>query len=78
MTDFAALLRPDRDEPATAIHLLDKSLLPDWMKRSAGQRRTLVEASGFEGRAGQVLVLPTAGDRFEVLAGVADASAVTP
>jgi leucyl aminopeptidase len=78
MTDFAALLRPDRDEPATPIHLLDKAGLSEWIGRNAGQRRALIEASGFDGSAGQLLVVPTTGDQFEVLVGVADAAVLTP
>jgi len=79
MTDFAALLRPDRDEPATPIHLLDKKLSTEWIKRFAGQRRALIDAAGFDGSAGQLLVLPgSAPDRIEVLVGTADAAALTP
>lgn len=80
MTDFASLLRPDRGEPAHPIHLIDTALLPEWLKAHAGQRRPLVEAARFEGKAGQVLIIPGAGAyaEFEVLVGVGKLSALTP
>lgn len=80
MTDFASLLRPDRGEPARLLHLLDSESLSGWLQAEAGQRRALVEAARFEGKAGQMLVLPGAGSYadFEVLVGVAKAGALTP
>ncbi|GLR48297.1 leucyl aminopeptidase family protein [Sphingomonas astaxanthinifaciens] len=80
MTDFAALLRPDRGEAAHPLHLLDATLLPEWLKAHAGQRRGLVEAARFEGKAGQVLVVPGSGPyaEFEVLVGVAKLASLTP
>ena len=58
MTDFATLLRPDRGEPARLLHLVDATLLPEWLKAHAGPRRQLVEAARFEGKAGQFLLIP--------------------
>jgi leucyl aminopeptidase len=80
MTDFAALLRPDKGEAARPIHLIDAEGLPGWLQTQAGPRRAFIEASRFEGKAGQLLVLPgaTAGSEFEVLAGVAKVGALTP
>ncbi|WP_300974020.1 M17 family metallopeptidase [Sphingomonas sp. LHG3406-1] len=81
MTDFAALLRPDKGEPASLIHLLDTERLADWLKTRAQQRRALVEAARFEGKAGQLLIVPAAAGSpsdFEVLVGVANATSLTP
>ncbi|WP_338504931.1 leucyl aminopeptidase family protein [Sphingomonas kaistensis] len=80
MTDFAALLRPDRGEPAHPLHLVDTALLPEWLKAHAGQRRPLVDAARFEGKAGQILIIPGAGPyaEFEVLVGVGKLAALTP
>lgn len=80
MTDFAALLQPDRGEPARALHLVDTKLLPEWLKAHAGQRRALIEASRFEGKAGQLLILPGAGPQGEIeaLVGVGSLSGLTP
>ena len=79
MTDFAALLRPDRGEPARPLHLIDTAFLPEWLKAHAGPRRALVEAARFEGKAGQVLIIPgTTPGEWEALVGVAKLSALTP
>ena len=78
MTDFASLLRPDRQEPARPLHLLDPSSFPDWLKAQPAPRRSLVEAARFEGKAGQLLVLPGTGAEWEVLVGVAKREALTP
>jgi leucyl aminopeptidase len=79
MTDFAALLSPDRGEPARLLHLVDAAFLPEWLKSQAGTRRTLVEAARFEGKAGQFLLMPGAtANEWEALAGVAKLGALTP
>nr|WP_314446391.1 leucyl aminopeptidase family protein [uncultured Sphingomonas sp.] len=79
MTDFATLLRPDRGEPARPLHLVDAALLPEWLKAHAGSRRPLVEAARFEGKAGQVVLLPgSSPDEWEALVGVARLAGLTP
>ena len=79
MTDFAALLRPDRGEPARLLHLLDQTLLPEWLKAHAGPRRQLVDAARFEGKAEQLLILPGANpNEWEALVGVANLHSLTP
>ena len=79
MTDFAALIRPDRGEPARLLHLVDAALLPEWLKAHAGPRRSLVEAARFEGKAGQLLLIPGSGpNEWEALVGVASLSVLTP
>ena len=80
MTEFSALIAPDRGEPAQAIHLVDKVAFAGWAKgRSAGQR-LLLEAMRFDGKAsGQFAILPgTRDDEFEVIAAVAKLDALTP
>jgi leucyl aminopeptidase len=80
MTDFASLLRPDKGEPARLLHLVDGELFAGWMRDKARNRRTLIEAARFEGKPGQLLVIP--GDapeaEFDVLVGVAKVGALTP
>jgi leucyl aminopeptidase len=79
MTDFAALLRPDRGEPARLLHLVDTALLPEWLKSHAGSRRQLVEAAQFEGKPGQFILIPGAGpNEWEALVGVAKLGELTP
>ena len=72
------MLQPDRGQPATPIHLVDKGSLPDWTKAKAGTRRALIEATRFEGSAGQMLLLPGTNGEIEVLAGVDSAALLTP
>jgi leucyl aminopeptidase len=79
MTDFAPLLRPDRGEPAHAIHLVDKASAGDWLKRQAAPRRALLDAMRFDGTtADRFAILPGEGDHFDVVAAVASADALTP
>ena len=85
MTDFSALLRPDvqrneRGEPARTLHLLDKDGLAAWPGLSSPGRRALVEAGRFEGKAGQLLILPGIGAEAEldILVGVAKLETITP
>ncbi|WP_114228288.1 MULTISPECIES: leucyl aminopeptidase family protein [Sphingomonas] len=80
MIDFAALLRPDRNDEARALHLLTPERLPDWLRRHGGQRLALVEAAGFEGKPGQSLLLPGKDNaaNFDVLVGVADPADLGP
>ena len=51
MTAFAALLRPDRGEPATLIRLVDKASAAEWLKRQPAPRRALLDAMRFDGSA---------------------------
>ena len=79
MTDFTALLQPDRGEPAHPIHLVDKASAADWLKRQPAARRTLLAAARFDGQdAGRFAILPGTGDAYEVVAAVADTEALTP
>ncbi len=79
MTDFAALLQPDRGQPAHLIHLVDKAGFPDWLKRQPAARRALLEAMNFDGKsAGRFAILPAKGDAFEIVASVARADTLTP
>jgi leucyl aminopeptidase len=79
MTDFATLLRPDRGEPARFLHLVDTASLPDWLRSHGGNRRQLVEAARFEGKAGQFLIIPANGSgEWEALVGVAKLGTLTP
>ena len=42
--DLAALLQPDRGEPATALHLVDKKSFEDWFKAQPERVRTALSA----------------------------------
>ena len=71
MTEAKALIRPDRGEPAIAIHLVNKEGFEAFAKGlSAGQRASLA-AQKFEGGGYQFAIVPD-GDSWFVISGVAN------
>ena len=79
MTDFSALLRPDRGEPATAVHLVDKAGAAGWIARRPPAQRALLEAMRFDGKTGyQFAILPLDGGGHEVAKTVADVADLSP
>ncbi|MBB3861374.1 leucyl aminopeptidase [Novosphingobium hassiacum] len=71
MTDRNALIQPDRGQQATAIHLLDKTTLPEFLKQlNAGQRASLA-AQKFEAGGYEYAIVPD-GDGWFVVSGVAN------
>lgn len=73
MTDFAALLVADTGQPARTIALVDSAGLAEWLAGAGGRARVAVDAAGFAGKPGEIVVVggDAAGD-WSVLAGVAD------
>ena len=79
MTDFTALLQPDRGQPARSLQLVDKAGLDGWRASLPERARVAADAAGFRGEAGQLAVLPgDAPDAWSASLGVADAAALTP
>jgi leucyl aminopeptidase len=78
MTDFAALIVPDRGQPARPIHLIDKAGFEDWVKRRPAEDRALLEANRFDGKSEGAVVLLPRGPEFEVAAVVADVNSLGP
>ncbi len=69
------LIQPDNGQPATPIHIIDKSGFAGWLAAQADAIRTAVKAQKFEGSANDIAILP--GDKlgeWAVVAGVADAA----
>jgi leucyl aminopeptidase len=58
LTDFAALLRPDRGEAAHALHLVTKAGFDDWLKDQPERGRTAVAAARFDAKPGATVILP--------------------
>jgi len=74
MTDFAALLQPDRGQPAITIALTDKTGFDDWLKAQTARARTALAAQKFTGAAADLAILPgEKADQWSVVAGVAKA-----
>jgi leucyl aminopeptidase len=58
MTDFAALLQPDRGQPAHLIHVVHPDRWTDWISRQPQRIRTTVAAHRLTGKPGDRAVLP--------------------
>jgi len=73
MTDLSSLLRPDKGEPATSLHLVDKKGFDAWLQGQPPRVRQAAIAQGFKGDGFQLAILP--GERAEdwsAALGVAD------
>lgn len=72
---YDELIQPDNGQPATLIHIIDKSGFAGWLAAQSDAVRTAVKAQKFEGSANDIATLP--GDKpgeWAVVAGVADAA----
>ncbi len=76
MSDKNALIRPDRGEKATAIHLVDKDGLEAFLKARTAAQRGALEANRFAADGGTFAVMPD-GDGWAVAAGVANAASLS-
>lgn len=68
MTDYAALLLPDKGQPAHDLHLVNAEGYEDWLKSRSGRERALLAAQKFAGKGYEVAILP--GDKPEEWAAV--------
>ncbi len=75
MTDFAALLQPDKGQSATPLHVVDKAGLETWLAAQPASVRAVLQATGFKAQADSVSLVPHDGAMIAV-AGVADAAAM--
>ena len=78
MTDPAALLQPDKGQPATTLALVDKAGLETWMKGQPERVRRAAEAQGFKGEGYQLAILPGERDEWSAVLGVADSGKLSP
>src|SRR4051812_15458280 len=78
MTDFTALLVPDRGDKARPIHLVDKGSFDPWLKKRPAEDRALLEAQRFDGKTGFAFALLPRGGEFEVVSAVKDIAALSP
>ncbi|KTT76261.1 leucyl aminopeptidase family protein [Sphingomonas endophytica] len=58
MTDFSALLQPDRGQPARDIHVVHPGDFAAWLAQQPERIRTAVAANKVTGRAGDRAILP--------------------
>src|ERR1044072_9251340 len=78
MIDLKALLKPDRGQPATALHLVDKKGFEAWLKDQPARVRKAVEAQGFRGEGFQLDILPGERDEWSAVLGVANVNELSP
>ena len=52
MTDFSALLQPDRGQPARDVHVVHPDRFADWLAGQPVRVRTAIAANKVTGRAG--------------------------
>ncbi|MES2904810.1 MAG: leucyl aminopeptidase family protein [Pseudomonadota bacterium] len=80
MTDFSALLKPDRGELARPIHVVDKDTFTLWAKKQSSARQAMLQAIRFDAKSVfQFAILPGRKDgEFEVITCVDRADAMAP
>jgi leucyl aminopeptidase len=61
MTDFSALLQPDKGQPARTIHVVHPEAWADWLAAQPERVRATAAAHRLTGKAGNAAILP--GDR---------------
>ena len=67
MTDFAALLQPDRGQPARTIEIVHPGAYADWLKTQPKRIRALLDAQRVTGKAGDKAILPGEGEEWSAL-----------
>ena len=77
MADLSPLLQPDKGQPATALHLVDKDGLDAWLGAQPERVRQAVSAQGFKAEGYQLAILP--GDKeWSAVLGVANVEELSP
>jgi len=72
MIDLKPLLKPDRGQPATSLHLVDEEGYEIWLKAQPARLRNALEAQGFKGEGFQLAILPGERDEWAAVLGVAN------
>lgn len=78
MTEVSALLQPDKGQPATALHLVDKKGFDAWLKGQPARIRQAVSAQGFRGEGYQLAILPGDKADWSAVLGVANVDELSP
>ena len=78
MTDLAALLLPDKGQPATPLILIDKNGFDSWLKAQPERVRQAAMAQGFKGDGYQLAILPGERSEWSALLGVANVEELSP
>jgi leucyl aminopeptidase len=78
MTELINLLRPDKGQPATGLHLVDKKGFDAWLKAQPARVRQAVSAQGFRGEGYQLAILPGEQSEWSAVLGVANVGELSP
>jgi leucyl aminopeptidase len=79
MVDLTSLLQPDKGEPATLLHLVDKKGFEAWLKGQPARVRQAMVAQGFKAEGYQLAILPgERADDWSAALGVANVDALSP
>jgi leucyl aminopeptidase len=78
MTDFAALLQPDRGQAARAIEIVHPDQFADWLAAQPPRVRTILSANRITGKAGNKAILPGDGTEDWSVLHVCDEAATSP
>ncbi len=76
MTDKHIVIQPDRGQKATAIHLIDKKGLDDFISTLSGPQRAALSAQKFEAEGYSHAIVPD-GDHWFVVSGVANTESLS-
>ena len=77
MTDLAALLQPDRGQPARTIEVVHPDAYEDWLKGQPKRTRAILTAQKVTGKAGNKAILPGDGEDWSALL-ICDEDASSP
>ena len=78
MTDLSALIKADKGQPATPLHLVDKKSFDAWLKALPARARNAARAQGFKGDGFQLAILPGERDEWSAALGVANVEELSP
>jgi leucyl aminopeptidase len=79
MTRITSLLRPDQDQAAISLQLVDGKSFETWLKAQPERIRQTVRAQGFKGEGFQIAILPgDSGSQWGAVLGVADIDKLSP
>ena len=77
-TELAALLRADKGEAATSLHLVDETGFDAWLKAQPERTRRALAAQGFNGKGYQLAIVPGDKADWSAVLGVANAGELSP
>jgi leucyl aminopeptidase len=78
MSKLSTLLQPDKGQPATALHLVNKKGFDAWLRAQPARVRESASAQGFRGEGYQLAILPGEQAEWSAVLGVANVDELSP